>query len=98
MVTQLNLSENLVEEAMAFNDPTTTLEDLVEIALQEYVERRKRLQILELFDSVEDDKDYYYKQQQQSAWGARTLEFTWDDAKNLKPRLFWEVEFWSTPV
>ena len=63
MVTQLNLSENLIEEAMAFNDPTTTLEDLVEIALQEYVERRKRLQILELFDSIEYDEDYNYKQQ-----------------------------------
>ena len=67
MVTQLNLSENLIEEAMAFNDPTTTLEDLVEIALQEYVERRKRLQILELFDSIEYDEDYNYKQQRQSA-------------------------------
>ena len=57
MATQLNLSENLIEEAMVFNDPTTTIEDLVEIALQEYVERRKRLQIIELFSSIEYDED-----------------------------------------
>ena len=66
MVTLFNLSKNLIEEAMVFNDPTTTLEDLVEIVLQEYVERRKRLQILEFFDQIKYDEDYHYKQQRQS--------------------------------
>ena len=78
---------------MVFNDPTTTLEDLVEIVLQEYVERRKRLQILEFFDQIKYDEDYHYKQQRQSEWGVRTLKFTWDDAKNLSNQQKHNVDF-----
>jgi hypothetical protein len=34
---------------------------VVEEALREYVQRRKQLKILELFDMIEYDDDYDYK-------------------------------------
>jgi hypothetical protein len=35
----------------------------VEEALQEYVQRRKQLKIIELFGTIEYEDDYDYKQQ-----------------------------------
>ncbi|MEB3233143.1 MAG: type II toxin-antitoxin system VapB family antitoxin [Leptolyngbyaceae bacterium] len=65
MATQIHLDENLIKEAMALNEQIVDIEHLVEIALQEYIQRRKRYKVLELFGTLEYDEDYDYKQQRQ---------------------------------
>lgn len=56
----------LVEEAQSIGHHKTEAEAVV-AALQEYIERRKRHQILNLFGSVEYDSDYDYKAQRQKS-------------------------------
>lgn len=62
MVTPLNINEDLLQEALAL-DTQTTVDALVETALREYIQRRKRLQVLNLFGTIDYDQDYDYKQQ-----------------------------------
>ncbi len=62
MVTSLNISETLLQEALAL-DGQETLDTLIETALREYIQRRKRLKILELFGTIDYDEGYDYKQQ-----------------------------------
>lgn len=64
MVTQLNINDTLLQEALALNDQTT-VDVLVETALREYIQRRKRLKVLDLFGNIDYDPDYDYKQQRQ---------------------------------
>jgi len=66
MVTSLNIDEALLQEALAL-DYQTTADTLVEIALREYIQRRKRLKVLDLFGMIDYDQDYDYKQQRQQA-------------------------------
>lgn len=62
----LNINDDLLQEALAF-DSQTTIEALVETALREYIQRRKRLKVLDLFGTVDYDPGYGYKQQRQQA-------------------------------
>lgn len=62
MATPLNINEDLLQEALAL-DTQTTVDALVETALREYIQRRKRLQVLNLFGTIDYDQDYDYKQQ-----------------------------------
>jgi len=65
MVTPLQIDEALLQEALALNNhPTATA--LIEAALLEYIQRRKQLQVLELFGTIDYDEDYNYKQQRQT--------------------------------
>ena len=64
MITQLNINDTLLQEALALNDQTT-VDVLVETALREYIQRRKRLKVLDLFGNIDYDPDYDYKQQSQ---------------------------------
>ncbi len=64
MVTQLNINDTLLQEALALNHQTT-VDVLVETALREYIQRRKRLKVLDLFGNIDYDPDYDYKQQRQ---------------------------------
>jgi hypothetical protein len=64
MATLLNINEALLQEALALDDQTT-VDALVETALREYIERRKRLKVLDLFGTIDYDEDYDYKQQRQ---------------------------------
>lgn len=66
MPTSININDALLQEALALNDQTT-IDALVEIALREYIQRRQRLKVLDLFDTVDYDQDYDYKQQRQRA-------------------------------
>lgn len=61
MVINLEIDENLVQEALEFGGNYTE-RAVVEEALKEYVQRRKQLKILELFGTIEYDDDYDYKQ------------------------------------
>jgi Bacterial antitoxin of type II TA system, VapB len=65
-VTSLNINDALLQEALALNDQTT-VDALVETALREYIQRRKRLKVLDLFGSIDYDPDHNYKQQRQQA-------------------------------
>ena len=65
MTTSLTIDEALVQEALALDNHSIGLDRVVEVALREYVQRRKRLKILELFGSIDYYEDYDYKQQRQ---------------------------------
>jgi Arc/MetJ family transcription regulator len=60
MPTNLALDDKLIEEARQIGGHKTKKE-AVNSALQEYVKRRKKLRILELFGTVDFDPAYDYK-------------------------------------
>jgi hypothetical protein len=66
MVTSLNINENLLQEALSL-DRNVTVESMIEIALHEYVQRRKHLKLLDLFGAIDYDETYNYKQQRYQA-------------------------------
>lgn len=66
MVTPLNINEALLKEALAFDDHET-IDSLLETALREYIQRRKRLKVLDIFGTIDYDESYDYKQQRQQA-------------------------------
>ena len=66
MTTSLNINEALLKEALAL-DNQVNINSLVETALREYIQRRKRLKVLDLFGTIEYDADYNYKQQRHQA-------------------------------
>ncbi|MEH1915023.1 type II toxin-antitoxin system VapB family antitoxin [Nostoc sp.] len=65
MITNLEIDENLIKEALELGSHPTK-DAVVEEALREYVQRRKQLKILELFGTIEYDDDYDYKLQRRS--------------------------------
>jgi Arc/MetJ family transcription regulator len=68
MATNLALDDKLIEEARRLGDHKTK-KQAVTTALEEYIQRRKQLQILDDFGTVDFDPRYDYK-----AWrrGKRT--------------------------
>ena len=66
VATPLNINDALLQEALALDDQTS-VNALVETALREYIQRRKRLKVLDLFGTIDYDQDYDYKQQRQQA-------------------------------
>lgn len=60
MPTNLALNDDLVDEAKRLGAHRTKREAVNE-ALAEYVARRKRRKVLELFGKLEWDSDYDYK-------------------------------------
>ena len=66
MTTSLNINEALLNEALAL-DNQVNIDSLVETALREYIQRRKRLKVLDLFGTIEYDETYNSKQQRHQA-------------------------------
>lgn len=66
MDTTLNIDKALLQEALALDEQTTP-DAVVEAALREYIQRRKRLKVLDLFGTIDYDSDYDYKQQRSQA-------------------------------
>lgn len=62
MATNLAIDDKLIEEARAIGKHKTKKAVVTE-ALQEYIQRRKQLQILSLFGKIEYDPSYDYKKQ-----------------------------------
>jgi Arc/MetJ family transcription regulator len=62
MLRELALDDELIREAKDIGRHKTDAE-AVTAALQEYIERRRRRQILTLFGSIDYDPDYDYKAQ-----------------------------------
>jgi hypothetical protein len=60
VATNLDLSDELIEEARRLGGHRTK-KAAVTAALNEYVQRRRQLAIVELFGQVEYDDDYDYK-------------------------------------
>jgi len=60
MPTNLAIDDKLIEEARRIGGHKTKKE-AVNSALEEYVKRRKKLRILELFGTVDFDPKYDYK-------------------------------------
>ncbi len=67
MNINIPVNEVLVQEALAVGNQETE-RDVVEVALREYIQRRKQLKIVELFGTIDYDSDYDYKQQRQVSW------------------------------
>jgi len=62
MATNLQIDDTLMQEALELGGHRTK-RAVVEAALQEYVARRKQLQIVDLFGTIDYDEDYDYKAQ-----------------------------------
>lgn len=62
MATNLAIDDNLIEEARLLGKHRTKKAVVTE-ALHEYIQRRKQIDIVNMFDSISYDKDYDYKKQ-----------------------------------
>lgn len=62
MATNLAIDDRLLEEARKIGGQKTKRATVTE-ALQEYIQRRKQQQIVELFGKVDWDSKYDYKKQ-----------------------------------
>ncbi|WP_072622058.1 type II toxin-antitoxin system VapB family antitoxin [Spirulina major] len=65
-----NIDETILAEALALSNNQTP-EDVLKTALQEYIQRRRQLQIIELFNTIDYDPDYDYKQQRHVCFETR---------------------------
>ncbi|PCH53108.1 MAG: DUF2191 domain-containing protein [Cellvibrionales bacterium] len=60
MATNLSIDTELLEEALDIGG-LNTKKDTVNQALEEFVQRRKQKDIVDLFGKMPSDKDYNYK-------------------------------------
>ncbi|MFZ2950331.1 MAG: type II toxin-antitoxin system VapB family antitoxin [Desulfuromonadaceae bacterium] len=66
MSTNLAIDDSLILEAQKVGGHTTK-KAAVSQALMEYIQRRRQLEVLALFGSVDYDADYDYKQQRRQS-------------------------------
>jgi hypothetical protein len=64
MPTNLAIDDRLIDEARRIGAHRTKKET-VNAALQEYIQRRKQVEILKLFGTIDYDPDYDYKKARQ---------------------------------
>jgi len=62
MATNLAIDDRLIEEGKAIGR-NRTKQAVVTEALEEYIQRRKQVDILRLFNKIEYDSAYNYKEQ-----------------------------------
>ena len=62
MATNLAIEDKLIEKARQIGKHATK-KGVVTEALQEYIQRRKQIEILDLFHSIDYDPGYDYKEQ-----------------------------------
>jgi len=60
MATNLAIDDNLLCEALEISG-LKTKKDTVNLALKEFVDRRKQLEIISVFGKMDPDPDYDYK-------------------------------------
>lgn len=60
MTTNLAIDDALIDEALMLGH-FKTKEDAVVTALKEFIQRRKQLEIIDLFGQFDPDPDYDYK-------------------------------------
>ena len=61
MATNLSIDVQLLDDALKVGG-LKTKKDTVNLALQEFIKRRKAAEILTLFGKIKYDKDYNYKE------------------------------------
>ena len=61
MRTNVVLNDELVDEAFKYSQAISTKRELIEIALKEYVDNRKRKDIRELRGKIKFRENYNYK-------------------------------------
>jgi len=61
MRTNIVLDDKLVDEAFKYSQTISTKRELIEVALKEYVDTRKRKNIKDLRGKIAFRKDYDYK-------------------------------------
>ncbi|MEA3348691.1 MAG: type II toxin-antitoxin system VapB family antitoxin [Pseudomonadota bacterium] len=62
MATNLAIDDSLIEEAKSIGKHRTK-KGVVTEALNEYIQRRKQLEILDVFNCIDYDENYDYKSQ-----------------------------------
>ena len=62
MATNLALDDNLINEALSLGNHKTK-KAVVTQALEEYIQRKKQLEILNIFNTIEYEDSYDYKEQ-----------------------------------
>ncbi len=62
MATNLAIDDKLIEEAKTIGKHRTK-KGVVTEALEEYIQRRKQIEIFNIFNTIDYDKDYDYKKQ-----------------------------------
>jgi len=65
LATNLAIDDSLIEEARVLGKQKTKKAVVTE-ALEEYIQRRKQKDILNIFGKVDYDQDYDYKKQRQA--------------------------------
>jgi hypothetical protein len=60
MATNLAINQELLREALEVSG-LKTKKDTVNLALKEFIDRRKQVEILYLFGTMDPDPDYDYK-------------------------------------
>jgi Arc/MetJ family transcription regulator len=65
MATNLAIDDSLIEEAQVLGRQKTKKAVVTE-ALEEYIQRRKQKDILNVFGKIDYDQDYDYKKQRQA--------------------------------
>ncbi|NQU64556.1 MAG: type II toxin-antitoxin system VapB family antitoxin [SAR324 cluster bacterium] len=66
MPTNLAIDDQLIEEARSIGGQKTKKAAVTE-ALQEYIQRRQQAHILKLFNKIDYDPEFDYKQQRSKA-------------------------------
>jgi Arc/MetJ family transcription regulator len=66
MRTNVVLNDELVEEAFKFSDAVSTKRELIEVALREYVNNRKRKNLKELKGKLHFSNGYDYKKMRET--------------------------------
>jgi len=61
VATNLAIDNELLDEALKISG-LKTKKDTVNTALKEFIQKRKQLEILDIFSSVDYDNDYDYKE------------------------------------
>lgn len=62
MATNLALDDSLIDEAVVVGHHVSK-KSAVTAALKEYIQRRKQIEIIDFFGSVDYDKNYDYKKE-----------------------------------
>ena len=62
MATNLAVDDDLIQEALVVGHQSTKKAAVTE-ALQEYIQRRKQQKVLKLFNTIEYDESFDYKEQ-----------------------------------
>jgi Uma2 family endonuclease len=62
MKLQIQIDDNLLQEALTLGKHEDQ-QVLIEESLKEYIQRRKRLKVLDLFGQIDYDDSYDYKKQ-----------------------------------